>query len=65
MTGQCPAGHPADGAPCVSYRCERLEAQARAAWETYQRAREWLAEAGTALDAADDAARAARKRGGE
>jgi len=20
----CPNGHPADGAPCVSYRCERL-----------------------------------------
>jgi len=22
--GRCPGGHPADGQPCVSYRCERL-----------------------------------------
>gem|GEM_PF-4491758 len=20
----CPSGHPADGSPCVSYKCERL-----------------------------------------
>ena len=38
----CPYGHPADGAPCVSYKCERIDEDPDQAWSPTSGPNSWM-----------------------